>query len=90
MAEPKKEIVEISLPLRPEQADAPKNETARISILPRPATIAPAIKASQPAPVVASSEPVAPIDTIPRPLCWTMLGISAVIFLIQIWNYVVS
>jgi hypothetical protein len=90
MAEPKKDIVGISLPPRPEQADAPKNETARISILPRTATIAPAIKATQPAPVSTTPQPVAPIDTIPRPLCWTMLGISAVIFLIQIWNYVVS
>jgi hypothetical protein len=69
----------------------PKNETARISILPRPApTIAPASNGSQRATVVIASTPVAPIDTIPRPLCWTMLGISAVIFLIQIWNYVVS
>jgi hypothetical protein len=90
MAEPKKEIVEISLPPRPEQADVPKNETARISILPRPVTIAPAIKATQAAPVITTSESVAPIDTISRPLCWTMLGVSAVIFLIQIWNYVVS
>ncbi|HEX4631658.1 MAG TPA: hypothetical protein VH188_11920 [Chthoniobacterales bacterium] len=62
----------------------PKRETARIAVFPQPApTMAPPINAIQPAPVT-------PIDKIPRPLCWTALGISAVIFLIQIWNYVVS
>jgi hypothetical protein len=90
MAEPKKEIVEISLPLRPAQPDARKNETARISLLPRRPRVAPAINATQPAPVIRTPQPVAPIDTILRPLCWTMLGISVLIFLIQIWNYVVS
>jgi len=33
---------------------------------------------------------VAPADAIPRPLVWGLLAVSAVIFLIQIWNYVVS
>jgi hypothetical protein len=42
------------------------------------------------APVVITSRPVAPVDAIPRSLAWGLLGISAVIFLIQIWNYVVS
>jgi hypothetical protein len=83
----------------------PKKETARISILPKPAaTPAPAINmtktqpllvhppapAVQAAPVIITSKPLAPLDTIPRPLCWTVFGISALIFLIQIWNYVVS
>ena len=82
----------------------PKKETARISILPRPAPmIAPAINATktqpslvlsagrvQPAPVVITSRPITPIDAIPRPLCWVVFGISAAIFLILIWNYVVS
>jgi len=83
----------------------PKKETARISILPKPAaTPAPAINMTktqpllvhppatgvQAAPVIITSKPLAPLDTIPRPLCWAVLGISALIFLIQIWNYVVS
>jgi hypothetical protein len=77
MAEPKKEIVEISLSPGSEHPDsAPgvlKRESARITLLPRPAPeIAPAVYA------------------IPRPLAWSLLGISAAIFLIQIWNYVVS
>jgi hypothetical protein len=82
----------------------PKKETARISVLPRPTpTAAPAINMTktQPllvhptagvpsAPVIITSKPLAPPDVIPRPLCWALLGISALIFLIQIWNYVVS
>ena len=82
----------------------PKKETARISVLPRPTpTAAPAINMTktqpllvhppagvQTAPVIITSKPLAPVDAIPRPLCWTLLGISTVIFLIQIWNYVVS
>ena len=83
----------------------PKKETARISILPKPAaTRAPAINMTktqpllvhppatgvQAAPVIITSKPLAPLDAIPRPLCWAVFGISALIFLIQIWNYVVS
>jgi hypothetical protein len=82
----------------------PKKETARISILPRPAPApAPAINMTktQPllvhpagsapaAPVIITSRPVARVDAIPRSLCWALLGMSTVIFLIQIWNYVVS
>jgi len=82
----------------------PKNETARINVLPRPAPVAgPAtnMTKTQPllihptgsapvAPVVITSRPVAPVDAIPRSLGWGLLAVSAVIFLIQIWNYVVS
>jgi hypothetical protein len=65
----------------------PKQETARINILRRPAQAG----ATPPvAPVVITSRPVLPVETIPRPLCWALAGISVVIFLIQIWNYVVS
>ena len=39
------------------------------------------------APVLrASAEPTG-IDAIPRPLVWAVFVISAVTFLIQIWNY---
>jgi hypothetical protein len=65
----------------------PKPETARINLIPRPAQPG----ATTPvAPVVTTSRPIAPVETIPRPLCWATAGISAAIFLIQIWNYVVS
>jgi hypothetical protein len=82
----------------------PKKDTARISILPRPAAAAaPAINLTktQPllihpagstpaAPAVITSRPLAPRDAIPRSLAWTVFAVAAVIFLIQIWNYVVS
>jgi hypothetical protein len=61
----------------------PKKETAQIGVLPRPAPAAVA-------PGVITSRPVAPVDAIPRSLAWGLLGVSTVIFLIQIWNYVVS
>ncbi len=96
-------------PVRDESASSsvnrgPKKETARISILPRPApAAAPTINMTktQPllihpagaipaAPVVITSKPVAPVDAIPRSLGWALFAVSAVIFLIQIWNYVVS
>lgn len=97
-------------PIRDEGAPAPavnrgpKQETARISILPRPTPAGPApinMTKTQPlivqptaatpvAPVVITSRPLPSLDAIPRPLCWTLLAVSAVIFLIQIWNYVVS
>jgi hypothetical protein len=53
-------------------------------LLVRPATTI------QPAPVVVTSRPLDRFELIPRSFCWTLLGISALIFLIQIWNYVVS
>lgn len=82
----------------------PKNETARISVLPRPAGVAAPVvnmTKTQPllvhpagaipvAPVVITSKPVAPVDAIPRSLVLGLVATSAVIFLIQIWNYVVS
>jgi len=60
-----------------------KNETARITALPRPT---PATTAQS----AISSKPLDPFDLLPRPYCWSLFGIAAVIFLIQIWNYVVS
>ena len=73
----------------------PKNEIHRVSILPRaipktqPLSLHPDA-AIQPAPMVITSRPVSSVEAISRPLCWALLGISALIFLIQIWNYVVS
>jgi hypothetical protein len=74
----------------------PKKETARVSA-PGPSInmtktqplILPAA-AVQPVPVVLTSAPVDALDTIPRSFCWALLGIAVLIFLIQIWNYVVS
>jgi hypothetical protein len=73
-----------SVPIQP----SPKGETARIAILP----------AGSAAGATAHTKPViAPTtiatnasDSIPRWFCWGLLGISAFIFLIQIWNYALS
>ena len=91
-------------PGTPSMNRGPKQETARISVLPRPAVVTPApvnMTKTQPllvhptaatpvAPVVITSRPLQPAETISRPLCWALFATSLAIFLIQIWNYVVS
>lgn len=80
----------------------PKKETARIAILPtaasgRPPTVnmtktqplrvtPPTSAPSLPVAINTASEPAA-ADSIPRTLCWAVLGISILTLLIQIWNY---
>jgi hypothetical protein len=44
----------------------------------------------QPVPVLMASKPPDLFDSIPRPFCWALFGLAALIFLIQILNYVVS
>jgi hypothetical protein len=41
--------------------------------------------APEPAP---KPQPQLGIDQIPIPLCWTLLGASAAILILQIWNYI--
>jgi hypothetical protein len=80
----------------------PKKETARIGVLPDPHPKAsPAVQmmktqplitvpeiTSKSAPLtVATKDTSATVDAIPMPLCWTLLGVSTVILIIQIWNY---
>jgi hypothetical protein len=66
----------------------PKNETARITV-PPPRSTAGATSHTQPA-IVPTSIVSDASDSIPRWFCWGLLGISAFIFLIQIWNYALS
>ena len=67
---------------------SPKKETARIPILPRPS---PSPAVVQPAPGLgATSKALGAFDSIPRWFCWGLLGLSALIFLTQIWNYALS
>ncbi|MEY2562074.1 MAG: hypothetical protein QOH88_267 [Verrucomicrobiota bacterium] len=83
----------------------PKKETARITILPKPVPLTkPAVNMTKTQPLImrpAASSPASPVvvatstardpfDSISRPLCWALLGTSALIFIIQIWNYAVS
>lgn len=89
----------------PAPSSAPKKETARITILPDPParpTASVQMKKTQPlinmpdanirgpqinvAPNVARPEKT---ELVPTALCWAVLGASALILLIQIWNYFV-
>jgi hypothetical protein len=80
----------------------PKKETARISVLPVSAARAtPSVEMKKTQPLVTMPAPtpqaapltVAPgttqpiADEIPISVCWALLGVSAVILIIQIWNY---
>ena len=62
----------------------PKNETARISILPTPTPLR-----SPPISMVATAKPDS-FDALPRSVRWGLLSFAFVNFLIQIWIYVVS
>ena len=85
-----------------EAEPGPKKETARIKILPKPvAPPKPTVNMTKTQPLimrpvgsgpasqitVVTSRPVHGLDLIPRSYCWGLLGISAFILLIQIWNY---
>jgi hypothetical protein len=80
----------------------PKKETSRITILPEPIVAPkPAVNMTKTQPLimrpagnapaspitVVTSRPVHGFDLVPRSFCWGLLGISAFILLIQIWNY---
>ena len=64
----------------------PRKETARLNLPPGPSA---AITPSAPM-ITATSKGLDGFDSIPRWFCWSLLGISALIFLIQIWNYALS
>src|SRR6266487_1256597 len=76
-----------------------KKETARISFMPDPvARPAPTVQMKKTQPLIAmphvapqnasiAVEPAQCGDAIPMPICWTLLVVSAVILIIQIWTY---
>lgn len=78
----------------------PKKETARISVLPDPPASPVNMAKTQPlidtpdteariAPITVTSlpKPAGVIESIPPLYLWILLGISALLFLIQLWNY---
>jgi len=88
------------LPATPPSAPAgPKKETARITVLPDlPSKSAVQMKKTQRlidmpvaeepgTPLTAAPETRVIVDAVPKPLCWALLGVSAAILIIQIWNY---
>jgi hypothetical protein len=85
----------------PAGSQGPKKETARVTPRLDPsAKPAPMVqmKKTQPlitmpesvpqsAPLTVARDSAAIVDAIPKPLCWAVLSVSAVILIIQIWNY---
>ena len=79
----------------------PKKETARIALMPEPKPAPKTVKMSKTQPLITAPEPnmeTAPIfieppapsdaiESIPVPLCWALVGVSALIFIIQVWTY---
>jgi hypothetical protein len=81
---------------------SPKKETARIPLMPDPpARPVPTVQMKKTQPLIAmpqsspqtASIAIAPteksaiVHTIPMPICWGVLGISALILIMQIWIY---
>jgi len=88
----------------PSLVAGPKKETARITVLPDPPPAPPSVqmKKTQPLinmPAASVPLPVSPVTVpdkrqtgmtseIPMAFCWALLGVSAVVLLIQILNYI--
>ena len=77
-------------------SSGPKKETARIARVPDlPSKPLPTVQMKKTQPLVAmphtapkrASIAVAPAEKSAKPLCWVLLGISAIILIIQIWTY---
>ena len=76
----------------------PKKETARIPVLPDPPKVSGSVQMKKTQPLISMPAAVIPVTVAPKeatpkvaaismPLCWALLGTSAAILLIQIWNY---
>jgi hypothetical protein len=86
---PKKETARITVlpdpPAKP-LGSVQMKKTQPLSTMPEPvAPISPIKVAAAPVPVVTQS--VATVDSIPMGLCWGLLGVSALVLVVQIWNY---
>jgi hypothetical protein len=86
----------IHAPLPGAISPSPKKETARIPHMPDPSSKAvPAVRMKKTQPLIAmplvapkrTSIAVTPTEKSVTPLCWGLLGVSAIILIIQIWTY---
>jgi hypothetical protein len=80
----------------------PKKETARVAVLPDPAAAAASVQMKKTQPLIDRPVAAAPavtrvtvasqtagiVDQLPTTLCWGLVGVSAVILIIQILNYI--
>jgi hypothetical protein len=91
-AGPKKETARISILPEPARRPAPTVKMTKT----QPLITAPAAKIHTAPVVTAPAATLSPVeapaaasmlDAVPLPVCWTILGISLVTLLIQIWNY---
>jgi hypothetical protein len=82
--------------LSDELSSGPKKETARIALMPDlPSEPLPRVQMKKTQPLIAmphaapqiASIAVAPAEKGSMPLCWVLLGVSAIILIIQIWTY---
>jgi hypothetical protein len=81
---------------------SPKKETARIAVLPAPAPAPASVQMKKTQPLIDRPAAAAPavtrvtvasqtagiVDQMPTTLCWGLVGVSAVILIIQILNYI--
>jgi hypothetical protein len=81
---------------------SPKKETARIAVLPDPISAPASVQMKKTQPLINRPAPSAPavtqvtmasetagvVDQLPTTLCWALVGVSAVILIIQILNYI--
>jgi len=82
-AAPRKETARVASPVEPPSQGSSTVEmkkTQPLFSMPEPA------EASVAPPMIASGSE-APVETIPTALCWAVLAVSAVLLIIQIWNY---
>lgn len=62
--------------------------TVRLSpIQPPSAPAAAVVRTASPAVKVAEAATPELVELVPMPLCWALLGISALVFVIQLWIY---
>ena len=81
---PKKDLANWMSAASPGKCAVEMKKTQALLDLPAVDTAATAVKvASQIEP-----QPISRINEIPTPLCWALLGASAAILILQIWNYV--
>jgi hypothetical protein len=77
---------DLAAPLKDPSVTRPRTETARIRVLSDSAKIPGVFPGPALNQKAAGNQRV--IDTIPKPICWVLLGSSIAILLIEIWNYI--
>jgi hypothetical protein len=67
--------------------DTPMKATVKLSG-PAPSSAPPAgVIRTAPPPAVATTPPAGLVESVPMPLCWALVGISALTLLLQLWTY---